>query len=191
MAAIPTLEEEDAKRPSRERESVVSQRTRIVNRLKSCLVRLGIRGFNSKLRKAPERLAAVRTPEGAPVPPNTLDELKRDMAHLRFVSNQINEIEKARLVRLQAAPKTGPNAMVCILGRVRGIGIETADMLVHEVLSRNLRDRRAVARYAGITGSPDESGTKRREKGARQGGQRPGAPRHDSTGMAVPFVPKG
>ena len=28
---------------------------------------------------------------------------------------------------------------------VMGVGIETADMLVHEVLSRNLRDRRAVA----------------------------------------------
>jgi transposase len=38
-------------------------------------------------------------------------------------------------------------------------------MLVHEVLARNLRDRRAVARYAGLTGSPDESGSRRREKG--------------------------
>jgi transposase len=37
-------------------------------------------------------------------------------------------------------------------------------MLVREVLSRNLRDRRAVARYTGLTGSPDESGFKRREK---------------------------
>jgi transposase len=36
----------------------------------------------------------------------------------------------------------------------------TADMLVHEVLSRQLRDRRAVARYAGLTGSPDESGAR-------------------------------
>jgi transposase len=41
--------------------------------------------------------------------------------------------------------------------RVIGIGIETADMLVKEILSRNLRDRRAVARYGGLTGSPDES----------------------------------
>jgi hypothetical protein len=32
-------------------------------------------------------------------------------------------------------------AMVRLLARVMGIGIETADMLVHEVLSRNLRDR--------------------------------------------------
>jgi transposase len=170
MAAIPTVEEEDAKRPNRERESLVGQRTRIVNRLKSCFVRFGIRGFNPKLRKAPERLAALRTPEGTPIPPNTLDEVKRDMARLRFISDQINEIEKARLIRLQAAPKTGPNAMVRLLARVLGIGVETADMLVHEVLLRKLRDQRAVARYAGLTGSPDESGKKRREKGLAKAG---------------------
>ena len=41
--------------------------------------------------------------------------------------------------------------MVRLLARVMGIGIETADMLVQEVLSRNLRDRRAVAR-AGLHG---------------------------------------
>ncbi|WP_298426641.1 hypothetical protein [Rhodoblastus sp.] len=34
-------------------------------------------------------------------------------------------------------------------------------MLVHEILSRRLRDRRAVARYAGLTGAPDESGGRR------------------------------
>ena len=63
--------------------------------------------------------------------------------------------------------------MVRLLARVMGIGIETADMLVQEVLSRNLRDRRAVARYAGLTGSPDESGKRRREKGlARSGNPR-------------------
>jgi transposase len=45
MAAIPTLEEEDARRPNRERESLVGERTRIVNRIKANLARLGIRGF--------------------------------------------------------------------------------------------------------------------------------------------------
>ena len=44
--------------------------------------------------------------------------------------------------------------MLRLLARVIGVGIETADMLVQEVLSRNMRDRRAVARYAGLTGSP-------------------------------------
>jgi len=38
MAAIPTLAEEDAKRPNREREGLVRERTRIVNRMKSCLL---------------------------------------------------------------------------------------------------------------------------------------------------------
>ena len=71
------------------------------------------------------------------------------------------------------APAARPNAMVHLLARIIGVGIETADMLVREALSRNLRDRRAVARYAGLTGSPDESGSMRREKGlARSGNAR-------------------
>ena len=60
--------------------------------------------------------------------------------------------------------------MVRLLARVVGVGIETADMLAHEILSRGLRDRRAVARYAGLTGSPDESGSRRREKGLAKAG---------------------
>lgn len=49
--------------------------------------------------------------------------------------------------------------MVCLLTRVVGIGIETADLLVHEVLLRPMRDRRAVGRYGGLTGSPKRSGS--------------------------------
>ena len=60
-----------------------------------------------------------------------------------------------------------------LLARVTGIGIETADLLVHELLLRNMRDRRAVARYGGLTGSPDRSGGTNREKGmARSGNAR-------------------
>ena len=167
MVAIPTLEEEDAKRPSRERESLVSERTRITNRMKSTLARLGIRGFKPELRKAPQRLATLQTPEGSAVPANTLDELRRDMARLAVVRGQI---EETRLERLEQAPREGANAMVRLLARIVGVGVETADMLVREVLSRNLRDRRAVARYAGLTGSPDESGSTRREKGLAKAG---------------------
>ncbi len=170
MAAIPTLAEEDAKRPNREREGLVRERTRIVNRMKSCLVRFGIRNFKPTLRKAPARLATLGTPEGVPLPPNTLLELGRDMARLRFVMDQIKEVEKARAERLEQAPQEKTHAMVRLIARVIGVGIETADMLVHEILSRQLRDRRAVARYAGLTGAPDESGNKRREKGLAKAG---------------------
>ena len=97
---------------------------------------------------------------GVPIP-------RRTTAVLR---EQIEEIERARLQALQKAANSGPHAMVRLLARIVGVGIETADMLVHEVLTRNLRDRRAVARYAGLTGTPDESGSKRREKGLAKSG---------------------
>src|SRR5215470_10687296 len=148
MCAIPTLAEEDGKRPHRERDTLVGEQTTITNRIKATLARLGIRSFNPKLKKAPERLEHLRTPEG----------------------EQIRQIEKARLEQLEQAPTAKPNLMVLLLVRVIGIGIETADMLVKEILSRNLRDRRAVARYAGLTGSPDESGSSWREKGLSRSG---------------------
>src|SRR5262244_4355187 len=170
MAAVPTLAEEDAKRPHRERETLVGEQTSIISRIKATLTRLGIRNFNSKLKRAPERLEHLRTPEGEPIPPNTLAELRRDMARRQLVAEQIRQIEKARLEQLKQAPKAKPNLMVLLLARVIGIGIETADMLVKEILSRNLRDRRAVARYGGLTGSPDESGKTRREKGLSRSG---------------------
>ena len=170
MAAVPTLDEEDARRANRERECLVGERTRIVNRIKAGLVRLGVRGFKPTLRNAAERLETLRTPEGAPLPPNTLAELRRDMARLRLVTEQIGQVEEARLDRLEGQPAAGQNATVRLLARVVGVGVETADMLAHEVLSRDLRDRRAVARYAGLTGSPDESGSRRREKGLAKAG---------------------
>jgi transposase len=170
MVAIPTIKDEDAKRPNRERESLIGEQSRIVNRMKAALIRLGIRGFNPKLKKAAERLDGLRSPEGEPIPPNTLAELRRDMARRRLVSDQIRQIEDARLERLKQTPSDGPHAMVRLLARVIGVGVETADMLVQEALSRSMRDRRAIARYSGLTGSPDESGRKRREKGLTRSG---------------------
>src|SRR5215469_12030612 len=92
-----------AKRPlgSRFSESARRAGSCPVNRMKAALVRLGIRGFNPKLRKAPERLATLRTPEGYPIPPNTLAELTREMAHLRFINDQIKQIEDERLQQLK------------------------------------------------------------------------------------------
>jgi transposase len=170
MAAIPTLAQEDAKRPTREHESLVAERTRITNRMTAILVWLGLPRVNIKLRKAAEQLAALRTPEGEPVPPNTLAELHRGLARLAVIRAQIKAIEEARLQRLKAAPAQGTHPMMLMLAKVLGLGIETADMLVHEVLARGLRDERAVARYGGLTGAPDESGSKRREQGLAKAG---------------------
>jgi transposase len=170
MAAIPTLEEEDRKRPNREHQKLSGEKTRIISRVKGALARLGIRNFSGNLRYAADRLKQMRTPEGVAIPPNTMAELERDLARLRFIREQSRAIEKTRVTKLTESPHHQPHAMVLMLAQVRGIGIETADMLVNEVLCRDLRDRRAVARYAGMTGSPDESGAKRREQGLAKAG---------------------
>jgi transposase len=92
------------------------------------------------------------------------------MARLRLITDQIKEVEGARAERIEKASRKGANAMARLLAQVVGVGVETADMLVHEVLSRPLRDRKAVARYAGLTGAPDESGARRRERGLAKAG---------------------
>jgi transposase len=170
MAAIPSIAEEDARRPTRERETLVREQTRAVNRIKSTLIRFGIRTFKVKLREASKHLEGLRGPEGEPLPANTMAELRRDLARLQLIRGQIREIERARLERLKRAPGQGTHPMMRMLARIMGIGIETADVLVHEVLSRKLRDQRAVARYGALTGSPDESGSKRRERGLARAG---------------------
>lgn len=173
MVVVPTLAEEDAKRPSREREALVEEHTWITNRLTSTLARLGIRGFNPKLKSAATRLPDLRTPEGELIPPHTLAARQRDLQRRQVLRSQIAEIEVARRQRLQERPGERPHAMLLIIAKVVGVGVETADMLVQEVLMRPIRDRRALARFAGLTGSPNESGATRRSKGlARSGNAR-------------------
>jgi transposase len=172
MVAIPTVEEEDARRPNRERGNLVTEQTRIVNQIKAILARFGIRTFRPTLRRAEEKLQDLRTAEGMVLPHNTRAELCRYLARLGVVRQQIQAIEQGRLRQLAMAPaeQEGPHAMMRLIARVLGVGIETADMLVNEVLSRHLRDGKAIARYAGLTGSPDESGKRRREKGLARAG---------------------
>jgi transposase len=170
MVVIPTMAEEDAKRPNRERNNLVREKTRVMNRMKAALIRYGIRNFNPKLRKAAERLAGLRTPEGVPLPANVQAELRRDMARLRLTKEQIKEIDAARQEQLAQAPEQGAAATTRQLNRVVGLGLDTADMLASEVFMRPLRDRWAVARTGSLTGAPDESGAKRREKGLARAG---------------------
>ncbi|RWB97592.1 MULTISPECIES: hypothetical protein [unclassified Mesorhizobium] len=150
MAAIPSVNEVDARTGTRQ---LVRERTLIVNRIKAILARFGIRAFKPNLRKAAEKLEALHTAEGMPLPERSRAELRRNLERLHLLRGQIHEMEQERLRQLSVVLDTekGPLAMVRLLSRIIGVGVETADMLVNEILSRGLRDRRAVARYAGLT----------------------------------------
>src|SRR5207247_9185500 len=131
MVAIPTIEEEDARRPSRERQNLVSEQTRIVNQMKAIFARFGILTFRPTLRKTEERLRGLRTAEGTPLPENTRAELCRHLARLRVVREQIRATEQERLRTLAAAPAAeyGPHARVRRSARVLGGGTSAAGRL--------------------------------------------------------------
>jgi transposase len=83
--------------------------------------------------------------------PNTLAELQRDMARLGVVTAQIKEIEATRLERLDEAPEQGTHAGSSV--GARRLHRHRHRDRGHEILSRHLRDRRAVAGYAYLTGA--------------------------------------
>jgi transposase len=56
MAIVPTAAEEDAKRPHRECESLLKERSSTINRMKSILIQFGVRNFKPGLRKAAEKI---------------------------------------------------------------------------------------------------------------------------------------
>ena len=173
MVAIPTIEEEDARRPNRERQNLVAEQTRLINQIRAIFTRFGLRSLRPTMRKLAEKLEDLRTAEGTLLPQNTLAELRRHLARLRVVRDQIRAVEQERLRKLAVAPAAetkSPDVMVRLIARVLGAGIETADMLVNEIFSRDWRDRKAVARYTGLTGSPDESSSRRRERGLARAG---------------------
>jgi transposase len=160
MCAIPTFAEEDAKRPHRERETLVGEQTTIINRIRATLARLGIRSFNPKLKKAPERLEHLRTPEGEPIPPNTLAELHRNMARKQFVGEQIRRREGA-----PGATKAGPQDWT----KSHGPRPDARHWDWHRD-GGHARQGDLVTQHAL---SPHESGSKSREKGlARSGNAR-------------------
>src|SRR3954464_11250271 len=134
MVAIPTVAQEDARRPGREREGLIAERTRVTNTIKAELALWGIQGFKPGLKKAAEHLEALRTVEGEPLPPHTLAKLHRLLERRRLIGEQIKVIEQNAAHEVERDP-TGPNALVLLLAQIKGIGLETAQMLVHEVLS--------------------------------------------------------
>src|ERR1700741_570622 len=157
MAAIPTIEEEDVRRPNRERQNLVTEQTRIINQTKAIFTRFGIRTLRPTTRKVAEKLEHLRTAEGTPLPQNTLSELRRHLTRLRFVRDQIRAVEQERLRKLAVAhpaEKNSADVMVRLIARVFGAGIETADILVNEIFSRPGRDRKAVAAPPALPARP-------------------------------------
>jgi transposase len=170
MVAIPSETEEDERRPGREREAMVGDRIAVENRIENLLSLHGVSGFKPRLKKAAERLEGLRTWSGAQLPPKLMESLRRLMRQQRLLSEQLAELEAARDA-VMTAPDPGREVrMIWLLTRLVGLGIETATTLVRETLCRSFRNRRALAAFVGLTGTPFNSGKSEREQGIGKSG---------------------
>ena len=178
MVAIPSREQEDLRRPSRERAELVAERTRLRNRIRSLLTLHGLNHVNPNTPATRRNLAQLRTAEDELLPPNARTELERLFERLELVKKQIKVIEASFLHPThERTPGVGECSLAAAarrslrqLAKVTGLGATTAATLVAEVFTRNFADRRALARFVGLTGTPDESGSRRRDRGLMKAG---------------------
>ena len=170
IVRIPSEAEEDMRRPERERERLVSERVALENRIENLLCLQGITGFKPRLKKAAVRLDELRRPAGDPLPPQLLEELKRLMVRHRLLSEQLREIEAAREQTAMAAEPDHAVQQIQMLTRLVGLGLATATGLTREVFCRSFADRRAIAGFVGLTGTPFNSGGSEHEQGISKNG---------------------
>jgi transposase len=170
MAPIPTQDEEDMREPGRRRRTLVQDRIKVENRIGGLLVRYGVVGFNPRLKSAEKKLAELKTPDGAALPPQTRKGLQLLLEQQRLLSRQLKEIEDERAKVVEVEKPDRLQRMILALAGLIGVGVETATVLVHEVLSRRFKDRRALGAFVGLTGTPYDSGGSRTEQGISKTG---------------------
>lgn len=172
MVHVPSVEDEDRKRRSRERERLIKERTAHVNRIKGLLHGQGIRDVRPLDRSFIENLASLRTGDGHPLPVRLKEEIAREHERLRLVARQFGELEAQSRTELRAAQPGSPEARITQLIDLKGIGPVGGQGLVNEVFYRDFDNRRQVGSYFGLTGTPYDSGQRSREQGISKSGNR-------------------
>jgi transposase len=177
VVRVPSPEQEDARRRSRERARLVVERGQHTSRIKGLLMTQGIRNFEPARSDWQARLEALRTPGGQPLAPCLRAELLRECRRLRQVMEMVAEVEAE-----QKAVAAAENSVAARLARLRGIGVTFAAVLGNEVFFRDFRNRREVGAYLGLAPSPWQSGQVDRDQGIAKSGN-PRA-RHTAIEMA-------
>ena len=169
MVRLPTPEDEDRRRLCRERKVLTMERVQHVNRIKGLLFSQGVSGYEPLRRDRRERLDALQTGDGRPLPPHLKAQIRRELDRLELLLAQIKAAEAERDALLAAEQTKAPVPPAMLLG-VKGIGPEFAAVLWSEGLSRPFENRRQVAAYAGLAPTPWQSGSVDREQGISQSG---------------------
>ena len=189
MVRAPSPEEEDRRRLTRERGTLLKERIQHTNRIKGLLSGQGIRDYHPLRRDRLERLEALRTGDGRELPPLLKAEIRRELERIAVATTQLAAVERARdaLIRTEARERNNPAAQLL---KLKGMGPEFASLLWLEALFRGFANRRQVAAYGGLAPSLAERGH-RAGSGHLEVGQSPPAQDHDRAGLVLAASPAG
>lgn len=172
MVPIPEEADEDARRSVRERTELVSDRVSLANRIGAVLATLGVEDYNPLLKNRRRRLADLRTGLGDPIPPHALAKIERLLSRLELVLDQIATLEHDRDAVTEVPASDDASRMIQQLCSLRGIGVQSATILVREAFVRRFANAKALGSYAGLTATPYNSGGVEREQGIGKAGNR-------------------
>src|SRR4051794_39350735 len=177
---VPSVEEEDARRPHRELARLTKERVGHVNRIKGLLALHGVRDYRPLRRDRRKALEALRTGCGEVLPTRCRQEVERELSRLELVLGHVAEVEAAMAdaapsemlaaERAEGWSELQGHDMAAALERLTCMGRETAVVLVREVICRDFRDRRSLAAFAGLTPNPYCSGRLQHEQGISKAG---------------------
>jgi transposase len=165
MVHPPSVEEEDRRRITRERRTLLRERIEHTNRIKGLLMSQGVMGYDPLGKDRWARLETLETRDGHALPPR----LKAEIERLELLARQIKQVEAERDALTATVPEVAAGPAALLL-RLKGIGPETATLLWLEGLFRTFANRRQLAAYAGLAPTPWLSGRIRREQGISKAG---------------------
>jgi transposase len=182
MVRVPTPRDEDRRRICRERKTLIAERIRHVNRIKGLLFSQGIGDYEPLRRDRRRALEAVRTGDGRALGANMKAQIGRELDRLELLLEQIAAVEAGRdaMLARQAEAETAQSeqsvrdapARVQKLMELNGLGAETVAKLETEAFYRSFDNRRQLAAFVGLAGTPWKSGSIDREQGVSMGNHR-------------------
>jgi len=170
VVRVPSIEAEDRRHLYRELRLAKKDRTRVSHRMKGLLANhgqtLNLRGDLSS------QLAAMRQWDGSPLPPGLRARLARYVGEYAFFTQRIQELEteRRRILREERDPALDK---VLQLYSLKAVGMESAWMCGTEFFGwRDFRNGKQVGSMAGLTPTPFDSGSRKREQGIGKDGSR-------------------
>ena len=169
MVVPPTPDQEDRRRVSRERATLMRERVQHVNRIKGLLAGQGIADYDPLRKDRRRRLDDVTTGDGRPLSVQLKAALLRELDRIELLLRQIADVETERDV-FTASGSDGRPSPVALLLRLKAIGPQIGAVLYNEGFYRSFANRRDVAAYAGLAPTPWRSGSIDREQGISKAG---------------------